>query len=123
MNRFCNSTGVGLIPWGPLAAGKLARPVQVTEEKGTKRSESGGELSEADKVVLQRVEELAGKKGWKMSQVALAWANKRITSPIIGFSSTERMMEAVGARGLRLSEEEEKYLEEAYVPKEIVGHS
>jgi aryl-alcohol dehydrogenase-like predicted oxidoreductase len=66
---------------------------------------------------------LAEKKGWKMSQVALAWINKRIASPIIGFSSIERMDEALDVRGKTLTEEEEKYLEELYVPKAIVGHS
>lgn len=69
------------------------------------------------------MEELAEKKDWRMSHVALAWINKRISSPIIGFSSIERMDEAIGARGKTLTEEEEKYLEELYKPKPIVGHS
>jgi aryl-alcohol dehydrogenase-like predicted oxidoreductase len=69
------------------------------------------------------VQELAEKKDWKMSHVALAWINKRISSPIIGFSSIERMDEAIGARGKTLTEEEEKYLEELYKPKPTVGHS
>ena len=57
-----------------------------------------------------------------MSQVALAWINKRISSPIIGFSSVDRMDEALHASGKVLSEEEEKYLEELYRPKKIMGH-
>jgi aryl-alcohol dehydrogenase-like predicted oxidoreductase len=69
------------------------------------------------------VEELANKKGWKMSQVTLAWTNKRITSPIIGFSSVERMDEAIDVRGKTLTDEEEKYLEELYIPKAVSGHS
>lgn len=69
------------------------------------------------------MQELAEKKGWTMSHVALAWINKRITSPIIGFSSVERMDEACEARGKRLTEEEEKYLEELYQPKAIYGHT
>lgn len=72
---------------------------------------------------IKRVQELAEKKGWKMSQVALAWINKRITSPIIGFSSIERIDEAIDVRGKKLTEEEEKYLEELYQPKVISGHS
>jgi len=121
MNRFCNETGVGLIPWAPLAAGKLARKVE--SHGSTERSKSAPELTEADKKIVQRVEELAEKKGWTMSQVALAWENKRVSSPIIGFSSVERMEEAIGARGKTLTEEEEKYLEEPYVAKNIIGHS
>jgi aryl-alcohol dehydrogenase-like predicted oxidoreductase len=57
-----------------------------------------------------------------MSQVALAWANKRISSPIIGFSSVERIDEAIAVRGKTLTDEEEKYLEEPYVPKDVSGH-
>jgi aryl-alcohol dehydrogenase-like predicted oxidoreductase len=69
------------------------------------------------------VQELAEKKGWKMSQVALAWINKRISSPIIGFSSVDRIDEAIEVRGKTLTEGEEKYLEELYQPKAISGHS
>jgi aryl-alcohol dehydrogenase-like predicted oxidoreductase len=58
-----------------------------------------------------------------MSHVALAWINKRVSSPIIGFSSVERMDEALEARGKVLSEEEEKYLEELYEVRKIQGHS
>jgi len=68
------------------------------------------------------VQELAEKKGWKMSQVALAWLDKRITSPICGFSSVARIDEVIDVRGKTLTEDEEKYLEELYVPKAIQGH-
>lgn len=57
-----------------------------------------------------------------MSHVALAWINKRVASPIIGFSSVERIDEAIEAKGKVLTEEEEKYLEELYQPKAIIGH-
>ena len=57
-----------------------------------------------------------------MAHVALAWINKRITSPIIGISKLERLEEALGAVGKELTEEEEKYLEELYQPKAIAGH-
>ena len=78
---------------------------------------------EQDKKIVARVEELAKKHDWKMSQVALAWINKRVSSPIIGFSSVERLDEALEANGKELSEDEEKYLEELYLPREISGHS
>jgi aryl-alcohol dehydrogenase-like predicted oxidoreductase len=78
---------------------------------------------ENDQQIIKRVEEIAGKKGWKMSSVALAWINKRVAAPIIGFSSIERMEEALEARGKELTEEEEKYLEELYLPRAISGHS
>jgi aryl-alcohol dehydrogenase-like predicted oxidoreductase len=79
--------------------------------------------SEIDVKTIGRVQEIAEKKGWKMAHVALAWINKRVSSPIIGFSSVERMDEALGANDKSLTEEEEKYLEELYQPRNIVGHS
>ena len=123
MNRYCDDTGVGLIPWAPLCRGHLARPYETIGSTIRSKPEAEKGLSEADIKTIARVQELAEKKGWKMSQVALAWINKRISSPIIGFSSIERMDEAIGVRGKTLTEEEEKYLEELYEPKAIVGHS
>jgi len=128
MNRFCNDTGVGMIPWAPLCRGHLARPASAfgstTRSEGEKQAgnQTTGHVNN-DKQIIERVEELAKKHDWKMSHVALAWINKRVASPIIGFSSVERMDEALGARGKELTEEEEKYLEELYVPSRIVGHS
>ena len=128
MNAFCNKTGVGLIPWAPLCRGDLARPLSA--KGSTVRSE--GQLknpmfntgnTEGDHEIINRVEQLAEKKGWKMSHVALAWINKRVSSPIIGFSSIERMDEALEARGKTLTDEEEKSLEEPYKPKATQGHS
>lgn len=57
-----------------------------------------------------------------MTQVSLAWLNKRVVAPIIGFSSPERMDEALSALGKELTEEEESYLEEAYIPRRVQGH-
>lgn len=56
-----------------------------------------------------------------MSQVALAWINKRVSSPIIGFTNVDEMEDALGARGKVLTEEEEKYLEELYEPRPLIG--
>lgn len=77
---------------------------------------------EVDQKIIRRVQEVAEREKWKMSHVALAWLNKRVTSPIIGFSSVARMDEALDVRGKRLTEDEEQFLEELYVPKAIVGH-
>jgi len=119
---FCNATGVGLIPWGPLAGGKLARPLDAA---ATTRSESlNFTVTEVDKKIIGRVEEIAKKRGWTMGQVASAWINKRVSSPIIGFSSVKRLEEALKIKpDEALTAEEEKYLEELYEPKKIMGHS
>jgi aryl-alcohol dehydrogenase-like predicted oxidoreductase len=124
MNRYCNATGVGLIPWAPLCRGILARP-PVDEKADTTRAEgdtSQTGYSEVDKKIVRRVEEIAEKKGWKMSHVALAWICKRVASPIIGFSSVERIEEGIDVRGKELTEEEEKYLEELYQARAVEGH-
>ncbi|KAK4496277.1 hypothetical protein PRZ48_012257 [Zasmidium cellare] len=123
MNKFCRETGVGLIPWSPLARGHLARPLSAqTARKDGEKDHGIPELPEGDQEIVRRVQELAEKKGWKMSQVALAWMNKRVTSPIVGFSKAERMDEALEGRGYVLTEEEEKYLEEPYVVRKNQGH-
>ncbi|KAL6718664.1 hypothetical protein ACLMJK_002898 [Lecanora helva] len=133
MNKFCNLTGVGLIPWGPLAAGKLARPLEGTED--TRRAQYQNRhsaatssismsygLTEADEKIIGRVKELADRKGWTMSQVVLTWLNARVTSPIIGFSSIQRIEDALASRGKILAEDEQRFLEELYIDKPISGH-
>ena len=124
MNRFCNDTGVGLIPWAPLCRGHLARPP--AEFGSTERSaaEDKGKHGQSalDREIIGRVVEIAEKRGWPMSHVALAWINRRVSSPIIGFSTVGRIDEAAAARGKVLTEEGESYLEELYQPKAIDGH-
>ena len=78
--------------------------------------------SEVDKQIVKRVQEIAEKRGWKMSHVALAWINKRVASPITGFSSVERIDEALEVRGKELTQGEEGYLEELYEPRKVEGH-
>ncbi|KAL1881471.1 hypothetical protein VTK73DRAFT_3533 [Phialemonium thermophilum] len=128
MNRFCNDTGVGLIPWAPLCRGHLARPPaafgSTERSKAEKESQPGSHgTTPTDHAIIDRVQEIAKKHNWPMSHVALAWINKRVSSPIIGFSSVARIDEAISARGKVLSDEEEKYLEELYQPRPIAGHS
>lgn len=79
-------------------------------------------MTKADEMTISRVEELAKNKGWTMGQVALAWVNKRVASPIVGFSSVERMDEMIQVADRILTTDEERFLEEPYVPKPIGGH-
>ncbi|KAJ5971526.1 uncharacterized protein N7479_001444 [Penicillium vulpinum] len=124
MIKYCNLTGVAVVPWGPLAEGQLARPLNI---RGTTTRSSGGDetpssMRPESMEIINRVDELAKRKGWTMSQVTLAWQLKRVTSPIIGFSSVARIEDALSARGKELTAEEEKYLEEVYTPVEVEGH-
>lgn len=123
MNSYCNYTSVGLIPWGPLAHGNLTRPLG----QGSFRSDliKGTPLEQkktgADKEIINRVEQVAKKKGWLMIQVAQAWINSKVTSPIVGFNSVARIEQAI-IPDKKLTDEEIKYLEEPYVTKPIKGH-
>jgi aryl-alcohol dehydrogenase-like predicted oxidoreductase len=128
MNRYCQETGVGLIPWAPLYRGYLARPLEkngeeTEREKTLKGNPMMKDITKEDRLIIGRVEELAERKGWKMSQVALAWIIQKGTLPIVGFSNLGRLDEACEVKGKVLTTEEIKWLEEPYVPKVIMGHS
>lgn len=124
MNKFCNETGVGIIPWGPLFSGMLAKPLGVETARSKLSVAMNGGMTEADKSIIKRVQEVAERKGWKMSQVALAWLRGKRCIPIVGLNDTniERMEEACALREMQLTEDEMKYLEEPYIPKPIAGH-
>ncbi|KAL8910194.1 MAG: hypothetical protein Q9171_004492 [Xanthocarpia ochracea] len=124
MNKFCNETGVGLIPWGPLFGGLLAKPWGVESTRSKLSAAMSGGLTEADEAINKRVQEVAEKRGWKMSQVALAWLRGKGCVPIMGLTSAnvQRLDEACAVKDLKLTEDEMRYLEELYVPKQVVGH-
>jgi len=122
MNKFCNETGVGLIPWGPLFSGLLAKPLGAESARSRMSIAFSGGLTEADETINKRVQEVAEKKGWNMSQVALAWIGGKGCIPIVGLASVERLDEACAVRDMRLTEDEIKYLEEPYAPKPVAGH-
>jgi aryl-alcohol dehydrogenase-like predicted oxidoreductase len=94
MIKYCNFAGVGLIPWGPLNGGFLARPVDYDKaSERTARDKNDDNMpwqNPRDKweiEIANRVRKVAADKGWKMSQVALTWINEKVSSPIVGFSS------------------------------------
>lgn len=125
MIPYCLDTGVGIIPWSPMARGVLTRP---WGERSTVRENTDGALkmlvrsreTEADKAIVERVQEVAEKKGVSMAQVALAWSLSHPSEcPIVGLNSVERIDEAVASLQVKLSPEEIQYLQEPYVPKTI----
>ena len=89
MIPYCNHHGVGLIPWGPLHAGDLARPFDATSVRKEERQSGpfARKATSADETITKRVEEIAKKRGWTMGQVSLAWINTKVSSPIVGVSS------------------------------------
>ncbi|KAJ5168351.1 Versiconal hemiacetal acetate reductase [Penicillium canariense] len=127
MIPYCLDSGVGLIPWSPMARGVLARP---WDSRSTVRENTDGAIkmlvrnreTEADKAIVDRVEELAGKKGVSMAQIALAWSlSHQNECPIVGLNSATRIDEAVASLKVKLSPEEIQYLEEPYIPKTIAA--
>ncbi|KAG7820720.1 hypothetical protein KL928_000804 [Ogataea angusta] len=118
---YCHETGVGLIPWSPLAAGVLARPAVKAHDTTVRSSNSSflsylglAELTENDIEVINRVEALAAKHKVSMATVATAWILAKGQYPILGINKPERLGDALAAISLKLSEEEVHYLEEAY---------
>ena len=120
MNYFCDHTGVGLIPWGPLERGHLARALQRTGS--TTRSSARPRPNEVDANIIDRVEQLAKEKNWPMSYVALSWVNSRVASPIVGLSNVERIDEAIAACSKLLTDQECRFLEELYQPKPVTEY-
>ncbi|MFO7537800.1 MAG: aldo/keto reductase [Chloroflexota bacterium] len=130
MLPFCLDQGVGVIPWSPLARGFLAGNRQTKGEGPTKRAKSdqfAHEMyyEESDFAILERVVELAEARDVSPAQIALAWLLHKpgITAPIIGASKLSHLEQAVAATEISLSAEEIDRLEEAYRPREILGHS
>ncbi|MBD2341575.1 aldo/keto reductase [Calothrix sp. FACHB-156] len=121
--------GLGIIPWSPLARGFLAGNRSKSEYGETLRAKTDEfahnlYYQDSDFKVVDRVVELAGKRGVKPTQIALAWLLHQpgVTSPIIGASKIEHLKEAAEAVDLELSQEELKFLEEPYTPHPILGH-
>lgn len=123
MNRFCKETGVGIIPWSPLFGGRLARPVNVKESvRSNTPSPMGSPPTAADDAIIQRVEQVAKEKGWKMVHVALVWMRSKGAVPIVGCTAVGKLDDIVEIRGKSLTAQEIEFLEEPYVPKPIAGH-
>ena len=113
MHAYCKHNGIGIIPWAPLAAGALARPVgtETTRHNSTRGTALEKKLTDADVTIINRVEELAKKKNCKMGQIALAWAGTKVSSPIVGVNSVERLRESI-VNGIELTQEDVAYLEQ-----------
>jgi aryl-alcohol dehydrogenase-like predicted oxidoreductase len=126
MLPLCRNQGVGVIPWSPLARGRLARPPEET----TNRSETDkfGKVlyrksAEADRMVQDRLGEIAVKRALPRAQIALAWllGKPEVSSPIVGATKVDHIRDAVAAVDVVLSPEEVSRLEEPYQPHAVVG--
>jgi aryl-alcohol dehydrogenase-like predicted oxidoreductase len=130
MLGLCAAEGVGVIPWSPLARGRLARPWD--QRSATERAASDeygktlyARTEEADRIVVERLSEVASARGVSRATVALAWllAQPAVTSPIIGATKPHHLEDAVGALTLTLAPQELARLEEPYMPHPVLGFS
>jgi aryl-alcohol dehydrogenase-like predicted oxidoreductase len=129
MNPLCRNEGVGLIPWGPLAQGYLARPheelFETTRGDPDQKHNPNPEYRRAGGTEInERVAELADEKGLTMAQISIAWLLHKdvVDAPIIGTTSIEHLEAAVEAVDVTLTSSELDYLEEPYEPVPVFGH-
>ena len=128
MLPLCRDTGVGVIPWSPLARGLLAGTRGSGDERRTERARTDDNAdrwyANVDFDIVKRTQEVAEQRGVAPAQVALAWllAQPAITAPIIGATKLEHLEQAVDAVDVVLSEDERAYLEQLYRPQPVAGH-
>lgn len=129
MMPLCASEGIGVIPWSPLARGRLTRPWKSETTKRLETDKFGSTMysqtEEADGRVVARLGEIAGRRSVPYAQAALAWMlnNPFITAPIVGATKPHHLDDAVAALSLHLSAEEISSLEEPYTPHPVLGFS
>ncbi|MDN3016438.1 aldo/keto reductase [Paenibacillus sp. BSR1-1] len=126
MLPLCKEEKIGVIPWSPMARGKLTRDW----EEGTARSETdefGKKLYsatvEADRKVVERVVKVAEKRGVPRAQIALAWVLQKepVSAPIIGATKMHHLDDAVASLSVNLTSDEISFMEEPYIPHPVLG--
>lgn len=126
MLPLCREEGIGVIPYSPLASGRLTRDWSET----THRSETDqvqkskyDATADTDRLIVERVAEIADKRGVTRSQIALAWLlhKEPVTAPIVGATKITHLEDAVAALSIKLTAEEVEALEQPYVPHPVVG--
>ncbi|WP_312797923.1 aldo/keto reductase [Tianweitania sp.] len=128
MLPLCKAEGLGVIPWSPMARGRLTRDW----EESSFRSDTDkfgqtlyAKTAEADRKVVEAVADVAAERGIPRAQVALAWVLQKepITAPIVGASKPNHLDDAVAALSVKLTPDEVASLEAPYVPHAVVGFS
>jgi aryl-alcohol dehydrogenase-like predicted oxidoreductase len=123
MAPLCVDQGIGIIPWSPLARGRLAREWDASTAR-SETDEFGRTLyDDNDRPIVDRVGEIADKRGVARAQVALAWllAKPGVTAPIVGATKPEHLQDAVAAVDLELTDDEVAALEADYRPRGVRG--
>ena len=127
MLPLCTDQKIGVIPYSPMASGRLTRDPKVESSRRAQTDDMQRKkydpMADADTPIIERVAELAQKRGVSRANIALAWVLQKepVTAPIVGATKISHLEDAVGALDLELSPEEIAYLEEPYVPHKVVG--
>ena len=129
MLPLCKSEGIGVIPWSPLARGRLARPFNAEATNRSQKDVFGNRIyatvAAGDRQIIDEVGNIAARRNVPRAQVALAWllGKPQITAPIIGATKPEHLSDAVAALEVKLTDDEVKALEAPYVPHPVMGIS
>jgi aryl-alcohol dehydrogenase-like predicted oxidoreductase len=129
MLGLCAAENIGVIPWSPLARGRLARPWQAESTKRFETDQFGKSMysrtEQDDRGVAERLAEVAERRGTPRAQIALAWLLSKpvITAPIVGATKPHHLEDAVAALSIHLTREEIAALEEPYTPHPVLGFS
>jgi aryl-alcohol dehydrogenase-like predicted oxidoreductase len=126
MIPFCKDQGIAVLPWSPLARGRLTRDW----DEGSERQKTDiygstlyNDTESSDRAIVAAVKQVAEARGVPRAQVALSWVAHRpgVTAPIVGASKPHHLDDAVAAIELQLTDEETATLEAAYAPHPVVG--
>ncbi|MER6463459.1 aldo/keto reductase [Streptomyces sp. NPDC001288] len=124
MLPLCADQGVGVLPWSPLARGRLTRDWGTVTERSATDNFGSRLYHEGDRAIVEGVTRIAEERGVTRAQVALAWLlhQSTVTAPIIGASKPHHIDDAVAAVELALSDKELEELQQPYGPRPVAGH-
>ena len=124
MLPLCADQGIGVIPWSPLARGRLTREWDAATARSETDSFGQSLYAADDRLIVEQVASVAAARGVPRAQIALAWLASRpaVTAPIIGATRPQHLDDAIAALDVRLTPEEIDQLEKPYVPHRIAGH-
>ena len=124
MAPFCREENIAMTPYSSLAGGRLSKRPGETSKRLQEDSYAQmkyGNMADQDAPIIQRVAELADRRGVSMTEVSLAWLLTKVTAPVVGTTKLRHIEGAAKAVDLKLTAEERAYLEEPYVPHPLVG--
>ncbi|MCP9994976.1 aldo/keto reductase [Streptomyces werraensis] len=124
MLPLCADQGVGVLPWSPLARGRLTRDWDVTTERSATDQFGSTLYQEGDRAIVEAVARVAEARGVPRAQVALAWLLRQdtVTAPVVGAAKPSHIEDAVAAVDLTLTDKELEELAQPYTPHPIAGH-